>query len=432
MNRWENIGGKYLLNALGANPLAASQSVAMYLDPVAKCIEWHTNGHVIRLRPDLPSAIVSGPFATSFGYEWNLAGGLVFGVGDVSLTKRAGKLDTWGLEGVQVYYIVPVGQIPNTPTINIEKIDILDGMIEQLDLRPQGVLSAEEIAEGFTRDGPWVNNSLAIAWQNKRCNNSADNHGNYMSGKVLHKAAPLAHPLVCADLQAGNSANRSFGAANGSETTGWWDVLPGGMQKAFNRQDLEDNRGIGTHYAFAATLGYTTIGASNGSTGFGTFGWGWWHYPATEDGTVDSLVVGTNIAGVFAGAHAGVYQGTATPADALVTNGDSGNIASTHIGSNLQQFDFSGTKPLIVSGNDYVPVVRPVTDHSAAVLKYDASSPQNYRISTTLAAPLPATYGSPAATRANRESTAYFIYTPAGGGGGIIPQIMHHRRMMRQ
>lgn len=426
MNRWESMGDKYLLNALGADPYAASQSVAMYLDPVAKCIEWHTNGHVIRMRPDLPSAIVSGPFATSFGYEWNLAGGLVFGIGDASLTKRAGILDSWGIEGMQIYYIVPVGQIPDTPTIKIEKIDILDGMIDQLSLAPQGLLSAEETADGNTRTAPWVDESMVLSWANKSNNRAGDNHSNYMASKLLHKAPPLAHPLVCADLQAGNTSNRSFGAAGGSETRGWYEVLPGGFQKAYDRQTLADRRGVGTHYAFAATLGYTTLGGSNfGSNGRWQGGGAWL---ATEAGTITSLTVA--IAGTVDAMRLGIYTDTDTNMAGAALVHDSGLIEDPIADPAAPWYTVALSKPQ-VSGQYYFNGNLQVFDDEQ--IYYDSGITGPWTIwrqaSLSALAPLP-NPSAAVAVSSNIKVSGYHTYS--AGGGGIIPQIMHNRQLQRR
>lgn len=442
MGRWESVNNKYLLDVLGDDPLAAKQSVAMYLDPVAKCIEWHTNGHIIRLRPDLPSAIVSGPFQTSFGYEWNLAGGLVFGVGDVSLTKRAGILDQWGLQGVQIYYIVPVGQIPQTPIVKIEKIDILDGMIDSLTLSPQGVLSAEDIAAGGSRPDPWVDNSMPLFWKNKQHNNSSDNHSNYMTGKILHEAPPLAHPLVCDNLQAGSTANRSFSAANGSETTGWYEVLSGGFQKAYNLQDLIDRRGVGTHYAFAATLGWTTIGASQQTANVNRLWFmgdaanenGW---TATEDGTVDTFSVlawGQQDFTAFAWTRA-LYIATGGPPDptaTLIANSES-SIAPTRFtfATGLNEYDYTGAKPTFLSGDKILLVVH--DENIFTDVSYDTVSPGADWLTNDYAygSALPTPYNlADAITNLARRVGVYISYTPAGAAGKI-PQIMHHRQNQR-
>jgi hypothetical protein len=248
------------LDSVTADPTAAWQGNQFDFDIANNILDLQLcNSTHLRFEPVLPAAIVSGPVATLYGWEWMLANGWVFGVGDAQGTKIEGLLDNFGLAGMQIYFIVPVADIPLNGDFKIERLREMDGTWGNYQFSDQG-----ECPVGSERLELW-DHSLAGYFADKRNVNSADPNGRAMCGKFIHEPPPLAYPFkVTGPLTAGTMANRAK-AGGGSETRGRWGLLADGKEKVFDAATVHGNMGDGTHVAFAATLGYSSEGATAAS-----------------------------------------------------------------------------------------------------------------------------------------------------------------------
>jgi hypothetical protein len=178
----------------------------------------------------------------------------------------------------------------------------------------------------------------------------------------------------------------------------------------------------------SATLGYTTLGVSvDGAAldGFRMFD-SYFYTPAAEF-TVDSMSWGLGGSGTYRH-EVGIYSGTGNTGDPLVSNSvfDTGDYS--HSGPDFAVATYS-TKPVLSgAGNFTFTIRRNIAGSLGQIILYDANTGPTGRIyisqSTT-----PATLPTPAATRTNREFSAFVTGTESGGA--IIPQIMHHRQQQR-
>jgi hypothetical protein len=389
------------LDSVTADPTAAWQGNQFDFDIANNILDLQLcNSTHLRFEPVLPAAIVSGPVATLYGWEWMLANGWVFGIGDAQGTKIEGLLDSFGLAGMQIYFIVPIADIPLNGDFRVERLREMDGTWGNYQFTDQC-----ECPVDSKRVFPWVDHSLAGYFADKRNVNSADPNGRFMSGKFLHEPPPLAYPFkVTGPLVAGTMANRAK-AGGGSETIGRWGLLSDGKEKVFDCATTHGNMGNGTHVAFAATLGNTTMGL----TGQGNLNFllANGNNTAPEAGTISAIVLGNEASGlepdwVIYNGDDLLYSALNTPRSSSAA--DSGSFWLT----------LSGLSVVMANGAD----IHPGGNHnsSSADWMYDVgvSGDVVYKAHTfNTAYPDPITWST-----LNLNMSMYVIYEAIGPGPG--------------
>jgi formylglycine-generating enzyme required for sulfatase activity len=166
-----------------------------------------------------------------------------------------------------------------------------------------------------------------------------------------------------------------------------------------------------------ATLGYTSVGASDSFGLAENFVFAAGPYTASENGTIDSVSVRT---GSAVGITLGVYNDSSGTPGTLVA--DSAGGTSTSGGWTTQAVSGS-----LVSGQAYWVAWNTSV---ASDFKYDTPASQQieFAASAYSAGTLPGSFpGSPTEVT-NRQYSAYITYTPGGGGGPVVPVFMNQLR----